>query len=66
MARPGIVCIDQGKSGILDSDLVSLVLLVREFSLVDILHYGVYPGGGGFAHLAYPGSGYQGIRLVIR
>ena len=44
---------------------MSLVLLVREFSHVDILRYGVYPGMGYFAHLAYPDSGYRGIRLVI-
>ena len=44
---------------------MSLVLLIREFSRVDVLRYGVHPGMGGFVHLDYLYNGDQGIRLVI-
>ena len=44
---------------------MSLIFLIREFSRVDILCYGVDLGRGGFAHLAYLDTGYRGIRLVV-
>ena len=57
--------VEQGKSGRLDSDLVSLVFFIREFPYANVLRYWVHPGRGGLVYLAYPDSGYKGTRLVI-
>ena len=57
--------VEQGKSGRLDSDLVSLVLFIKEFPCANVLRYWVHPSRGGFVYLAYSDSDYRGTRLII-
>ena len=57
--------VNQREPSRLDLDLVSFVPFIWEFSLIDILYYGVHLGRGDLVHLTYPGSDYRRIRLII-